>query len=193
MFKNNSFSQKRHRLFFSICLFAFFAAYFCFGTGWYEPSRLVLQGQATQENPLLLVRWNSGEGFNTYEQRIFTLTQRRLEEKMTSRISFGATARRSSASLSKEIVCTALLIDGIPFDISRLAEYGRYADGELYFQGNQQASVTVSPTSHIGIKFRTNNHSGIASITVNGQRVERDLYIANVEAKFKQFDYWLLG
>ena len=114
---------------------------------------------------------------------------------MTSQISFGATGKRSSASLSNEVVCTALLIDGVPFDLSTLAAHGhgRYADGELYFKGNQQASVTVSPTSHIGIKFRTNNHSGIAFTRVYGERKERNLYIANEAAKFKQFDYWLLG
>lgn len=159
MFENISFSQRKCTLF----LFVFFLVFFVFGTGWYEPSILVLQGRANAKNPLLLVRWNSGEGFNTYEQRTFPLLQRRSEGEIISQISFGATGKKSSASLSKEVVCTALLVDSVPFDLSTLAahRHGRYAGNALHFNDNQQVSVTLSPTSHIGIKFRTNNHSGI--------------------------------
>ncbi|MCI5179361.1 MAG: hypothetical protein D3911_08580 [Candidatus Electrothrix sp. AW3_4] len=191
----SSLSQSSFRWLLLIGLFFLFLGYTVLGNSWYDPSELVLQGRTLQKDATLLIRWNSGQGFNTYEQRTFPLTLRRSEGEMTSQISFGATGKRSSASLSNEVVCTALLVDGVPFDLSTLAAHGhgRYADGELYFQGNQQVSVIVSATSHIGIKFRTNNHSGIAFTHVYGERKERNLYIANEAAKCKQFDYWLLG
>ncbi len=175
-------------VFFSLCL-----VYAVLSNSWYEPSELILRGRVVKEHGLLLVRWNSGEGFNVYEQRLFPLSIRKSPEQASTQISFGATKKKNSASLSNEVVCTALLIDGTPFDLGKLAQYGRYVHGELHFKGRQQASVTVPANSQIGFRFRTNNHSGIAVTRVQGERKEHNLYIANEAAKFKQFDYWLLG
>jgi hypothetical protein len=186
-------SGKRYKLLLPVCLFTFFLLYFVLGNSWYEPSKLVLRGQVAEGNPLILVRWNSGQGFNKYEQRAFQPTIQPLDDQFNNRIILGATGKMLSASLSKQVVCTAVIRDGEPFDLEKLKEYGTYADGELRFSDKQQASFTVRAESHIGLRFRTNTSSGIAFVSVNGKAVEQDLYIANVEAKFKQFDYWLLG
>ncbi|WP_446008217.1 hypothetical protein [Candidatus Electrothrix sp.] len=130
---------------------------------------------------------------NTYEQRVFRPAFQPLDEQYNNRVTIGATGRMLSASLSRQVVCTAIVIDGEPFDLKKLKEYGTYSNGELHFNGEQQASFTVRAKSHIGFRFRTNNHSGIAFVAVNGAVKEHDLYIANEAAKFKQFDYWLLG
>ena len=176
-----------------VCLFFLCLLYFILVNSWYEPSRLVLQGRTAQGNPVLLVRWDSGEGLNSYEQREFRPALQPLDEQDNNRVTVGATGRMLSASLSREVVCTAVIIDGAPLDLEKLKEYGTYANGELHFNGTQQASFTVRARSHIGLRFRTNNHSGIALVAVNGAEKEHDLYMANEAAKFKQFDYWLLG
>lgn len=175
-----------------VCLFTLCLLYFVIGNSWYEPSRLVLHGRATEEKSVLLVRWDSGEGLNTYEQRVFRPEIHPLDEQDNNRVTIGATGSMLSASLSREVVCTAVIIDGVPFDLKKLKEYGTYSNGELHFKDTQQASFTVRARSHIGLRFRTNNHSGIAFVAVNGVEIEHDLYMANEAAKFKQFDYWLL-
>ena len=181
-----------HRLSASISLVIILLLYFVFRHGWYEPSKLVLHGRATAANPLIVVRWNSGEGFNEYEQRAFRPAIQPLDEQEKNRITLGATGKQLPASLSEQVVCTAIVIDGKPFDLKKLADYGTYSNGELHFAEKQQASFTVRATSHIGIRFRTNNHSGKAIVAVNGIGKEHDLYMANEAAQFKQFDHWLL-
>ncbi|MCI5211327.1 MAG: hypothetical protein D3910_21655, partial [Candidatus Electrothrix sp. ATG2] len=63
--------HRTHRLLMQSCLFAAFLTYFVFAHAWYEPGRLILHGQSTSGTPLIQVRWNSGAGFNEYEQREF--------------------------------------------------------------------------------------------------------------------------
>ncbi|MCI5131465.1 MAG: hypothetical protein D3904_08045, partial [Candidatus Electrothrix sp. EH2] len=184
--------RNRNRLL-PVCLFFLCLLYFVLSNSWYAPSTLVLQGQAAQKNPSLLVRWNSGEGFNDYEQREFFPALQPLDAHNKNKVTIGATGRMLSASLSRQVVCTAVIIDGKSFDLAKLKEYGTYVNGELHFNGTQQASFTVRAKSHIGLRFRTNNHSGIAFVHVNEDRREYDLYMATEAAKFKQFDYWLLG
>lgn len=167
--------------------------YFVFGNSWLEPSKIILQGRVIKGDSMILVRWNSGEGFNDYEQRKFLPALQPLDEQDNNRITIGATGRMLAASLSREVVCTAVMIDGTPFDLEKLKQYGTYSNGELHFNDTQQASFTVRAGAHIGLKFRTNNHSGIAFVAVNGAVQEHDLYMANEAAKFQQFDYWLLG
>jgi len=176
----------------AIALFFLFLLYFIFGRGWYQPTQLVLHGRAVAGNPRIQVRWNSGAGFNEYEQRQFRPEIKSLDEQYNNRITIGGTGKNLSASLSNQVVCTAIVIDGKPFDLKKLADYGTYSNGELSFDEKRQASFTVQAKSHIGIRFRTNNHSGKVFIAVNGIGGEHDLYMANVEAKFKQFDHWLL-
>ena len=176
----------------SVCLVSFFLLYFVFGRGWYEPTSLVLRGQSTSGSPLIQVRWNSGEGFNKYEQREFRPEIQPLDEQYNNTITIGGTGEKISASLSERVVCTAIIIDGKPFDLKKLADYGTYSNGELSFKEKQQASFTVRAKAHIGIRFRTNNHSGKAFVDVNGVEREHDLYMANEAAQFKQFDHWLL-
>lgn len=172
--------------------FLFVLAYFFYGNGWYEPSRLVISGQTTDNTSLLQVRWNSGEGFNNYEQREFRPTRQNLDDDGKYILIVGSKGDGHSASLNKDVVCTAIVVDGKELNLASLANNISLVNDALHFSSAETLTIAVQANSHIGLEFETNNHSGIAFVSVNGRGVEHDLYIANVEAKYKQFDYWLL-
>ncbi|MCI5142238.1 MAG: hypothetical protein D3909_11085, partial [Candidatus Electrothrix sp. ATG1] len=144
-----------HRFFAPLSLFILFLLFFVFGRGWYEPSRLVLHGRTAAASSIIQIRWNSGEGFNEYEQRTFRPKNQPLDRQYNNRITLGGTGKKISASLSERVVCTAIVIDGKQFDLKKLADYGTYTKGELHFDDKQQASFTVRAKSHIGLRFRT--------------------------------------
>jgi hypothetical protein len=171
------------------CLFVLCLLYVVFSAGWYEPAKLVLHGQTTSGNsPLLKVRWDSGQGFNEYEQRLFQPDVQPRDGQVS--ITIGATGRKAPASLSSTVVCTAILVDGKAIKLHELAAPPVLAGEELHL--DHSLSFTVQANAQVSIRFRTNTQAGIAGVVINGTRTEHDLYMANVEAKFKQLDYWLL-
>jgi len=173
-------------------LFLLILSFFFWGNGWYEPSQLAISGQSDGGNPTLRVRWDSGEGFNEYEQRIFHSSVQPLDKQFSSTLVFGGKGERNSASLSSDVVCTAIVVDGRTLDLNDLKQDIPFSNGELLFSEGKTLSLPVQSQSHIGVRFRTNNHSGIAVLSVNGVQAEHDLYMPNVEAKEKQFDSWML-
>ncbi|CAK8717855.1 Dolichyl-phosphate-mannose-protein mannosyltransferase [Candidatus Electronema halotolerans] len=181
-----------HRLLPSACIFLCFLFYFVFSTGWLEPAKLVLRGQAltADHSPQLTVRWDSGHGFNNYEQRLFQPDI--VPQNGQVKIRFGAAGRCYPASQSKQVVCAAVRVDSKKIDFHDLAKQFLKADSELHFGKHGVLALTVQSQSHIAFKFRTDTSSGVAFVEVNGKRTEYDLYMANVEATFKQLDFWLL-
>jgi hypothetical protein len=174
-----------------VCFFLLFLSYFIFGAGWHEPSKLVLHGQAAGDKPVVNVRWNSGQGFNEYEQRLFQLQKGTEDGQIT--ITIGATGRRWPASQSKDVVCAAVLIDGKEVDLGAIASKKMRKDRELRFNGKKEEKITftVQAQWHVGIRFHTDTSSGVAAVSVNGIEAEQELYMANEAAKFTQLDYWL--
>ncbi|WP_417910542.1 hypothetical protein [Candidatus Electronema sp. PJ] len=143
--------------------------------------------------PLLTVSWDSGTGFNSYEQRVFQPLIPAVEDgdKQIS-ITLGATGRRYPASQSKDVVCADLFIDGHKIDLISIAGKPILNKRGLRFKNTEKLTFTIKASSHVGIRFRTDTNSGIAFVAVNGLESETDLYMANEAAKFKQLDYWLL-
>ena len=179
--------MKRWISFFFLALLYF---YFC--NGWYEPSRLVISGLLPDGTSSFQVRWNSGEGFNSYEQREFHPSSYSLNNNEKYLLTIGSEGGVNPASLSKEVVCTAIVVDGKNLNLASLAKNISYINDALHFASNETLTIQTQANRHIGFRFETNNHSGIAYVAVNGREVEHDLYVANVEAKDRQFNYWLL-
>ncbi|MCW5199524.1 hypothetical protein VU05_02180, partial [Desulfobulbus sp. F1] len=183
-------SNRIENILLPVCLFFLFLLYFVFGAGWYEPTKLVLRGQASSGSSLIKVRWDSGAGFNDYEQRI---VQSFLPPSTGSNIILGGTGRKNSSSYSKEVVCMAVLVDGKAVDLGLIAATGGLSPkGMLHFKDEEKISFTVQAASRISFKFRTDRPSGIAFVSINGSEVEYDLYMANEAQKFKQIDWWFL-
>lgn len=164
--------------------------YFIFGSGWQETARLTLRGHAAL-GAILTLRWDSGAGFNSYEQRVFHLNTRPQEDGLIN-VTLGATGRRWPASQSKDVVCEAVLVDGKKLDLSTIAAKRLLSQGVLRFKKSDQLAFTVNAASQLAFRFRTDTSSGIAFVEVNGKRTEHNLYMANEAAKSKQLDYWLL-
>ena len=180
------------RRFIPALFFLLILSYF-FGTNaWYAPSRLVIHGIAVSAAPQIDVRWDSGQGFNSYEQRQFRPAIHPLDAQNTNEIIVGATGKKNSASLSQQVVCTAIFVDGKQLDLGTLQTDIPYSADGLHFIQGQTVSLTVKASWHIGFEFQTNNHAGVAHLELNGVKIEKDLYMANEAAKYKRFDYWLL-
>lgn len=166
--------------------------YFVFGAGWQEPAKLTLRGHAA-DGAIITVRWDSGAGYNPYEQRVFHLNATSGQEDGLLRVVIGATGRRYPASQSKDVVCEAVIVDGKALDLNALAgAKPLLSNGVLRFNKSQQLAFRVNALSQLGFRFRTDTSSGIAFIEINGKRTEHNLYMANEAAKSKQLDHWLL-
>ncbi|MGX9727095.1 MAG: hypothetical protein ACTFAK_07175 [Candidatus Electronema sp. VV] len=175
-----------------VSLLLLFLLYFVFGSGWQEPARLTLRGHAA-DGAVITLRWDSGAGYNPYEQRVFHLNAISGQEDGLLRVVIGATGRRYPASQSKDVVCEAVIVDGKALDLNALAgAKPLLSNGVLRFNKSQQLAFRVNALAQLGFRFRTDTSSGIAFIEINGKRTEHDLYMANVEAKYKQLDHWLL-
>lgn len=181
----------KHRSLIPICLFALFLGYFVFGAGWQEESRLILHGQTTiGRSPLFKVRWDSGQGFNDYEQRLFQPDVQPINGQVS--VTIGATGRKSPASLNSTVVCTAILVDGNEINLIDIAGPPVLVQEELHLTEQVNIFFTVQAVSHIAFRFRASPSSGVASLIVNGDKTEHDLYLPNEAENSKQLDYWLL-
>ncbi|WP_417915103.1 hypothetical protein [Candidatus Electronema sp. JM] len=151
---------------------------------------MILRGHTAGGSPAITVRWDSGAGFNDYEQRLFQPDVHPQDGQIS--VVIGTTGRKNSASSSAGAVCSAVLVDGTEIKLDEFAKPPVFADGELHLQEQSSLAFKLPAQSHVAFRFHTDSNSGVAFVEVNGKRTEFDLYMANVEAKFKQFDYWLL-
>ena len=175
-----------------LLFFTAFLLYFVFGAGWQEPAKLTLRGHAA-DGAIITLRWDSGAGYNPYEQRVFHLNATSGQEDGLLRVVIGATGRRYPASQSKDVVCEAVIVDGKALDLNALAgAKPLLSNGVLRFNKSQQLAFRINALSQLGFRFRTDTSSGIAFIEINGKRTEHNLYMANEAAKSKQLDHWLL-
>jgi len=170
-------------------LFFLFLLYFVFGTGWQEPAKLVLRGRAEAGAPLLKVRWDSGQGFNQYEQRTIQL----LDSQNSSNITLGAIRRKENNACGPNILCTEVLVDGKEIDLRSISKEVQPQAGGLSLKAGESISFQVQAKSHIGFRFATSClTAGTAFISVNGMKTDHDLFLAGEPTLSTQFDYWLL-
>lgn len=168
--------------------------YFLLGKGWYVPSRLEIRGIAPEMQAELEVAWDGGAGWNAYERRTFPIETVAAEENGEPHsIIIRNTGDRHGGSLSATVTCSRIRIDGEALDLSAHAGRGTFEAGQINLSNpNDLIRLDIHAKEHIQITLLTNNHSGKAEISVNGRSRVHDLYIANVEAREKTFDYWVI-
>ncbi|MBW1697363.1 MAG: hypothetical protein JRK26_11255 [Deltaproteobacteria bacterium] len=174
-------------------LFFMLLTYFVFGNGWYAPATLVIEGRAPENRAELEVAWDSGAGWNTYEQRTFPV-QTFWSENPDGKLSvlIRPTGEKHPGSLSTEVVCSRIRIDGKEMNLKGIDHTGRYGpEGIRLSVPGERIRLAVSATEHIDIELLTNNHSGKVLVAVNDHRTVRDLYIANEAAKSIHLDFWI--
>lgn len=177
-----------------MCLFCALLLYFVFGTGWYVPAHLIVEGLVPSKTGQLEISWDSGAGWNDYEKEIFPIHTKTSDcTNETHHIIIRALGEKNSASAGTQVVCNQILIDGEKIDLSMLSTSGRLTDKGIRLSNTDDSISLSSPAKkQISIELLTNNYSGKVEIAVNDRRDVHDLYVANEEAKQKTFDYWVV-
>ena len=172
---------------------AVFAWFFC--TEWYAPAQLIISGKSPGQDGLLKVGWESGAGYNRYEARKFLLNTF-PDEGGDIQISIRYTGTKNSASMDSQVVCSGITIDGRNVNFSSVSFQGENlgeSKGIRLFKPGDHIKLEVKAEESIAVQMDTNNGSGMVEIEVSGKTADHDLYIANIEAKFLVFQYWIVG
>ncbi len=86
-------------------------------SGWYEPARLVINGRAENTDTVVDVRWDSGAGYNDYEQRVFHFLPIRGGNGAAQQIVIGKDAGKNASSGGGQVILTEMRVDGSGVDI----------------------------------------------------------------------------
>lgn len=173
-----------------------FLLYFLFGSPWYPESRLVIQGVAEGTGAAVRARWESGEGFNTYERRHFALNTTWPRGIPEHSITIKRTGIKGGGSLDSDVRIKAIRLDDQHHvNLRRFTggSVGMDDHGALRLKENgAEIRVSVTARHHIQIELVTNNASGAAQIRINDRVGTYDLYTHNEEIRTRKIDFWIL-
>ena len=180
---------------FILLVFLCALCWFVWNGSWYHPVQIRVDGFTPESNTTIVVEWDSGSGFNGYERKKFPLNTTLPAGESQHEIIIRYTGERSPASLSKEIVCSSISIDGKSRNLNDFASEGvrLKKDGLHLASLGTEIRLSTSAEKNIHIELLSDNHSGIAEVSINGTNTRHDLYMANVEAKTIQIDHWISG
>ena len=103
-----------------LLLFAIILTYFVFSHGWYPRAKLTIKG-TTELGSTITARWDSGKGFNSYEERRFAFLPFYGSSKNEVAIVIEGGAEKHNASLGTRVILSELRIDDsgvkIPFPL----------------------------------------------------------------------------
>ncbi len=173
--------------------FLLFMAWFA-STRWYAPAQLMVKGFAPQGRGIVEVSWDNGAGFNDYEKRRFLLDTSAPAETGLHTMVIRSTGQRHGASLSADIICSSIAVDGKDMDLFSFATGGERIEQRravrLYARG-QEIAVTVKAEESIAIKLDSDNQSGVVELEVNGRTISHDLYTPVVGLS-RTYRYWVV-
>lgn len=194
-FKSSLLLCKKSSTLIPVVLFLVFLLYFIFGTGWYEPARLIIKGCATNTDAVVNVHWDSGAGFNTYEQEQFQFLPSRGNIHKEHLIVLEGGSLKNASSKDSRIVLSEIRIDdrGLPIPQSSL-EAVRHVRGAGWFLESVDSKITLNVPAGERVYFflKANDHSGIARISIDGYEIRHDLYRGNWEIQLAKLDFWFL-
>ncbi len=186
---------KKTNIVIQVALFVFFLLYFVFGTEWYEPARLIIKGQADNSNAVVDVQWDSGAGFNSYEQEKFHFLPSRGGKNKKHLIILSGGHLKNALSMNSRVVLSEIRIDdrGLPIPQHSLEDV-RHVPGIGWAFESKKSKITLSvPASErVYFSLNANAHSGIASVSIDGYETSHDLYRGNWEIQFAKLNFWFL-
>jgi len=178
--------SKQKTVFIALGIFSFLLAFFVFGNGWYVPAKLVIRGFAPEMNAELAVSWDSGAGWNPYEQEIFHVnTVPAPEAAGKHSIVIQSTGEKHADALGAKVVCSGIRVDGKKIDLKKHVNGGRNDTagrnkGTHIINPEEAMHLTLPAKEHIHIELLTNKNSGKVNISVNGRSTAHDLYMAKI-------------
>ncbi len=190
-----SFFVKNSNILTLVGFFIVFLLYFVFGTEWYEPARLIIKGQAENTNTFVDVQWDSGAGFNAYEQEQFQFLPSRGGGIKEHLILLKGGQSKNPASKNSRIVLSEIRIDdkGLSIPQSSL-EAVRHVPriGWLFESAGSKISLKVSAKERVYFLLNANARAGIAHISINGHETSHDLYRGNWAIPMAKLNFWFL-
>ena len=180
----------------SLLVFAGCLLYFVFGSGWSPSSKLIIKGMIHKKQTVMVVRWESGEGFNSYERKRFVIDTQWPKENPEHTVTIRRTGEKRDASLDSDVRISAINLDNqdkiLLKDLSS-ETVGTDDHGLLRFKKiGSEIKLTIKARHQIHLAFATNNYSGIVEIGINGKFKKYDLYTHNEEIQQRAIDYWLI-
>ena len=109
-------------------LFLFFLIKGVWSSSWYEPSLLVVEGLALRQTAELSVKWDSGNGFNPYESRSFSLSIPSTIDTGLQHIRIRALGEKHPQSKSNIVSILKIFLDGKEFDLKSIRPRTLYWD-----------------------------------------------------------------
>ena len=188
------FSWQQGRLLVPGCLFILYLAWFVFATGWYEPATLVIQGQTVDPAAVVTVQWDSGAGYNSYEQEQFRFLPIRSAPDKPFRIVLAGSGK-NQVSRGSSIVLDEIRIDdhGLPIPAKALHQVrNKRGAGWFFKSADSRIALTVPGREQISLLLKTNGRSGILRVSIDGQDSYHDLYRGNWAALHTWLRFWLL-
>ncbi len=186
---------QRHQWLVAVCVFVACLTYFVFVTGWYEPARLVIKGRALTTDEVVTAQWNSGAGYNAYEQEQFRFLSTRGDATRKHSVVLSKIPNKNVLSLGKRIVLFEIRNDdrGLPIPGNALKAVQKKAgSGWLFESDESEIRLNVTAKERLHFFFKSDDHSGIVRISIDGQDIQHDLYRSNWAVVFSKLDFWLL-
>lgn len=178
-------------LLFFLCL-----CHFIYQAGWYHKSTLEITGFVADGDGTISLQWDSGEGFNSYQQQNYSFLKTRGSLKKPISVQISGGVAHNSLSRGARVIIPEIRVDGRGLPIPQNAlKNVEVIPGEGLVLGKEQAAVNfqLPVAHHLRFMLKTSDRAGIARIVVDGQESFHDLYRSNWAALFSYVDLWLLG
>ena len=175
-------------------LFSSILTYFVLSHSWYPHATLTIEGTA-ELNSTITARWDSGEGFNSYEERRFSFLPFYGSSEKRVAIVIKGGAEKHKASMGTRVILSELRVDDSGVNIPNKALRDvRHVPGQGWYltTGRSRISLDLPVERQLSFSFKTAINAGIAAISINGYQSSHDLFRRNWEILFANIRFWLL-
>jgi len=192
-------NNKQYFILFNI-LFLVFLIKGVWSSSWYESSRLVVKGLALRQIANLTVKWDSGNGYNSYESRAISLSVPKKMDSGLQHIRIRALGEKHPQSRSNVVSILKIVLDGKEFDLKsirpRTLFWDRLAihltENDPAFQFDSVFEFWAPVDEHIRIVLANSFYYGKVAIEINGVVSNHDLYISGNRYEAIPYDFYLV-
>lgn len=163
-----------------------------FGNGWYESSRLIIKGIVPEDDAQVVVRFDSGSGFNKYETERFPINTVSDEDGIQT-ITVRALGEKHRKSESSAIELSAIYLDGKKFELASVEPRSILRDRLAIHltKKDQVYQVKAKAAKHIKLEFSRSFYFGKAEIRVNGNSSVYDFFTPKKRLDTVALEYWI--